>query len=336
MIDTRTPEVKGISSIAFTGNIIPHHWWQAIRTPAGKPDWLGIVILAEVCYWYRERIERDELTGAVIGRHKKFKADYLQKNYAALAEQFGTTIKHAKAAVQRLEKAGLLKRLCKTVDVGGRKIPNVLYIKPLAEAVGGISPSAEGDTTLGKGSYHTPPRVTYTESTTESTTENTTTAPETGASALASRKKRAEPTPEARELVHLFATAYHAHTGTTYGIREIDVKHAGMLLAMSKMGGGEITDVVKRLWAGKGWWGKRTVTLKGLVEHWNEIQAEVALGPVAEVPPHVEARRLREKLSRHPGNPTWIGYRAENATKEHREEYRALKAKLAALEDTEQ
>ena len=304
MVDTRTPEVKAISLIAFTGNIIPHHWWQSIRTPAGKPDWLGIVILAEVCYWYRERVERDEATGAVIGRHKKFKADFLQKNYAALAEQFGTTIKHAKAAVQRLEKAGLLKRLCKTVDVGGRRIPNVLYIKPLAEAVGAISPSAEGDTTLGKGQYHTPPRVTYTESTTESTTETTVKTPETGASALVpSRKKRSEPSPEARELTNLFAQAYLRHTGNRYATSEADSKSSMVLLASTGLQCSAIISIVEKLWASKGWWGKRVVTLKALRDHWNEVQTEVSLGPVSNVPPHVEAKKLRAMIERHPANP---------------------------------
>lgn len=336
MIDTRTPEVKAISSIAFTGNIIPHHWWQSIRTPAGKPDWLAIVILAEVCYWYRERIERDEMTGKVIGRHKKFKADLLQKNYAALADQFGTTVKHAKAAVQRLEKAGLLKRLCKTVAVGGRKIPNVLYIQPIAEAVGVISPSAEGDTTLGKGSYHTPPRVTYTESTTESTTETTTTTPETGASALARRRTRSEPTPEARELVNLFAQEYLAHTGVRYGVSERDAKHAQVLLLMAQMKSSEITSVIRRAWESKGWWGKRVRTIKALVEHWNEIQAEVAMGPVSDVPRHVEVRRLEDRISRHPANYSWVKYDERKVTPALREELRNLKARLQALNDEEE
>lgn len=160
--------------------------------------------------------------------------------------------------------------------------------------------------------------------------------PETGASALAPKRKRYEPTPEARELVHLFAQEYLAHTGVRYGVSERDAKHAQVLLAMAQMKSSEITDVIRRAWASKGWWGKRVRTLKAFVEHWNEIQAEVAMGPVSDVPRHVEVRRLEDRIARHPANYSWVKYDEKKVTPALREEFRNLKARLQALNDEEE
>ena len=58
-----TPTVDAIGQMHFTGNVIDHHWYKSITLPDGKADLIAINILAEIVYWYRPRILRDETTG---------------------------------------------------------------------------------------------------------------------------------------------------------------------------------------------------------------------------------------------------------------------------------
>jgi len=51
------------------------------------------LILADVVYWYRPAVLRDERTGAVIGQKKKFAEDMLRRSYSDLEEQFGLSKK---------------------------------------------------------------------------------------------------------------------------------------------------------------------------------------------------------------------------------------------------
>jgi|ERR1051325_218697 hypothetical protein len=124
-----TPEVQAIGQIHLEGNVIPHSWYQYIRFENGKVDTISIMLLSEIVYWYRPTVIRDELTGNVIEVRKKFKADALQKNKKALADQFGLTERQVKDSLCRLEKLGLIVRDYRTVFIGDIKMANVLFIK---------------------------------------------------------------------------------------------------------------------------------------------------------------------------------------------------------------
>ena len=65
--------VDEVGRINISGNIIPMVWFQAIRYPNGKPNVNAIIILADIVYWYRPTEIRDEITGQVVGRRKKFR-----------------------------------------------------------------------------------------------------------------------------------------------------------------------------------------------------------------------------------------------------------------------
>ena len=139
-----TPEVEAISRLHIEGNVIPHTWFQHIRTPAGHPDVLAIMILSDVVYWYRWRELRDEATGAVVGYVRRFKGDRLQRSYDALAQQYGFTKRQVQDAVYRLVDAGLLARELRTIITdNGVKLGNVLYLAPIADAIGAITYHAD-------------------------------------------------------------------------------------------------------------------------------------------------------------------------------------------------
>lgn len=138
--------VFNIGKINFVGNIIPHTWFQHIRYPKNKkgktrPNVNAIVILADICYWYRPIIEKDETTGEIIGYRKKFKGERLQKNYNSIAKQFGFTAKQTRDAINFLESMGLItKEVQQRYELeDGKVLYNVLFIEPISQNIEKIS-----------------------------------------------------------------------------------------------------------------------------------------------------------------------------------------------------
>lgn len=120
--------VDRMSRLHISGNVIPVTWFKTIRKATGKPNLNAIIILADIVYWYRPVEIRDELTGELIGLKKKFHSDILQRSYQQIADQFGITKRDATNAVVELEKLGVVKRVFRTLRLGGQQIPNVLFL----------------------------------------------------------------------------------------------------------------------------------------------------------------------------------------------------------------
>lgn len=117
------------AKLSISGNIIPQMWYRTIVRESGKPNLTAIVILADICYWYRPTEIRDESTGQIIAVKKKFKSDLLQRSYQQISEQFGISKKEATNAVIFLEKLGVVKRIFRTVTINGLVVNNVLYLE---------------------------------------------------------------------------------------------------------------------------------------------------------------------------------------------------------------
>lgn len=186
--------VEQIGQMNFQGNIVPMSWFEHIKTEAGKPDSIGILILSDIVYWYRPTIVRDEATGKILKYEKKFKADKLQKSYEQIAEQFGYSKTQVRRALRRLEAQGLITLEFRNITTsGGLKLTNVLYIEPVPAKIAEITYiSMLSEQTEKHTRKYTPPDKfvntsrqkcqdpldkkveTYTENTTEITTETTT------------------------------------------------------------------------------------------------------------------------------------------------------------------
>lgn len=134
-----TPVVDAISQMHLEGNVVPHSWYKIITYESGKPDVNAILILAEIVYWYRARIVRDEYSGEVISVHKRFSADKLQRGYQSFAEQFGLSKRQCQDAVLHLCELGLVTKETRTVDTPRGRIGNVLFLEPIPEAIQRIS-----------------------------------------------------------------------------------------------------------------------------------------------------------------------------------------------------
>lgn len=125
---TGNDRVDRLSRMNITGNIIPSAWYQTIRKGTGKPYLNAIVILSDIVYWYRAAEVRDEGSGRLLGYRKRFKADLLQRSYQQMADQFGITKRDATNAVVELERLGVVKRVFRTLTIGGQLVPNILFL----------------------------------------------------------------------------------------------------------------------------------------------------------------------------------------------------------------
>lgn len=130
--------LASLSQLNIQGNIIPHTWFSKITFENNKPDLLGIMILAEVLYWYRPVEIRDETTGALLGLKKKFKNDMLQRSISSFAEQFGVSYRQIADALKRLSSKNLLYKENRTVTTAMGKLGNVLFLAPVVREIANL------------------------------------------------------------------------------------------------------------------------------------------------------------------------------------------------------
>ena len=126
-MNTGNRVVDEISKINFSGKI-PQNWFKHIRFDDNKPDTVAIILLADIIYWYRHTEIRDEISGLTIGYRKKFKADKLQKNYSAMAEQYGFTKRQVQDAMNRLKSGIIIIELRTVTTTTGSRLGNVVFI----------------------------------------------------------------------------------------------------------------------------------------------------------------------------------------------------------------
>ena len=121
--------VDSMGKINISGNVIPQMWYRTITKDNGKPHLLAVTVLADIVYWYRPSEVRDEGTGRVTGWKKRFKGDMLQKTYQQYSDLFGESKRSIKAAFDRLEGLGVIKRFFRNVTCSnGIVLNNIMFI----------------------------------------------------------------------------------------------------------------------------------------------------------------------------------------------------------------
>lgn len=115
-------------SVQITGNVIPVIWYKTITHSNGKPDTNAISLLSDIVYWYRPMEKRDEATGQMIGYQKKYRADKLQRSYRQIMELYGFSRRQAELALNNLCQLGVVTKEFRTIEVGGQKLNNVMYL----------------------------------------------------------------------------------------------------------------------------------------------------------------------------------------------------------------
>lgn len=117
-----------IGILNISGNITPALWYKTITRENGKPYLLAIAILSDIVYWYKPSEVRDEISGQLIGWKKKFRGDMLQKTYQQYADLFGESKRSVKAAMDRLEELGIIKKIFRDEMRNGHLVNNIMYI----------------------------------------------------------------------------------------------------------------------------------------------------------------------------------------------------------------
>ena len=132
--------VDAMDRIRIVGNVIPQSWYREILRDNGKPYLLAVTLLSDIVYWYRPVEERDESSGYVIGLRKRFRGDLLQKTYEEYAALYGESKRTIKAALDRLEELGLIRKVFREIKLkNGTRIPNVMYIEIFPDRIEAIS-----------------------------------------------------------------------------------------------------------------------------------------------------------------------------------------------------
>ena len=124
----KNPHVAVIGKLNLSGNIIPTIWWQRLRLESGAVDYVSVMILAEIIYWFKPTIVRNEDTGLILEIKQKFRADKLQRSYQSFADQFGLSKKQVREAFQRLTDRELITTEFRIITVNNTPLNNVLFI----------------------------------------------------------------------------------------------------------------------------------------------------------------------------------------------------------------
>ncbi len=131
-----TETVNEIGKINFSGNIIPHSWYDFIVFPNGKPDLAAIIILSEIIWWYRPREVFDKKTRRLIGYERKFKEDKLQYGHKQFAQKFGLTSRQTFRACKNLKGLGLITIELRVVELNnGARLGNVMFVEPIPQKI---------------------------------------------------------------------------------------------------------------------------------------------------------------------------------------------------------
>jgi hypothetical protein len=133
--------VEAVGQLNLVGNIVPHTWYThpAFRDKTadgqGKTSLHAIILMADILYWYRPTIVRDQNSSAIVEVRQKFEADRMHKNYAEWGAQFGLTRDQVARALKLLHDNGLIVREVRTAELNGRTLGGLVFIEPVVERV---------------------------------------------------------------------------------------------------------------------------------------------------------------------------------------------------------
>jgi len=147
---TRPPTntVTAMGELHFSGNVIPEAWYHYLTKPirqsktnivCERPYLEAIIILAEICYWYRPKITRDETSGKIVAVERRFAHDKLQRNYQAFADKFGMGKDQARNALLWLSEKGLITLEFRTLVISDVVVSNVMFVEPVVNALAHIN-----------------------------------------------------------------------------------------------------------------------------------------------------------------------------------------------------
>ena len=126
-----------IGKIHFTGNIIPHQWYQHITLGSGKPDLPAITILAEIVYRYRPR---QRSTSAATRCRANTSTAICSSAPPPISRPSSDLPKdQTRKALKRLEDAGYIRREYRDIVQQGILRNCVMFIEPVPRMIQAIT-----------------------------------------------------------------------------------------------------------------------------------------------------------------------------------------------------
>lgn len=124
-----TQEMVILNQLNLHGDVIPPSWYKQI-TLNGKPHLPSIIILADIVYWFRPRVIRDEQTGEVVGLERKMQRERLHRSLKFYENSRGLTKKQTRIGFNLLRDLGLIE--WELVKENDRVNMRLINIKPYA------------------------------------------------------------------------------------------------------------------------------------------------------------------------------------------------------------
>lgn len=119
--------VDKMANISFRGDVVPSTWYSTFKDEKGKINAMALLMLANIVYWYRPTIIRDE-NGEVFV--KRFKSDLLQRSYNEFCDMFSIGRMTATRNLIYLEEHKVIERVFRDVETeSGQILYNTMFIK---------------------------------------------------------------------------------------------------------------------------------------------------------------------------------------------------------------
>lgn len=119
--------VDKMANISFRGDVVPSTWYSTFKDEKGKINAMALLMLANIVYWYRPTIIRDE-NGEVFA--KRFKSDLLQRSYKEFCDMYSIGKTTVTRNLVYLEEHKVIERVFRDVETeSGQILYNTMFIK---------------------------------------------------------------------------------------------------------------------------------------------------------------------------------------------------------------
>ena len=122
------PESGAMLGFLPKGNLVPHEWYHAIKTKAGKVDLPALSILSEIAFRFRSQKIYDYKTDSVRLISNLDNGAW-QTSYRYFEQLFGYNRQRVRRALVNLEELGIIKREFRTITINGIRRPSILFIR---------------------------------------------------------------------------------------------------------------------------------------------------------------------------------------------------------------
>lgn len=101
-------QMSKLALTSFGYLILPTEWFRLVRRRSGSVHLAATVILAEVVFWYRFRIVRDEKSGKLLRTECRFSGDSFRRSLTGWSDMLGLSRKEVRNAIETLKRLGLI------------------------------------------------------------------------------------------------------------------------------------------------------------------------------------------------------------------------------------